>query len=148
VSGLLDTNVLLYGANSDAPEHALARELLSSVGRTADSWYLTEGIVYEFLRVATHPKVFPAPLFADDALAFVRPLLESPNVHVLVAGEGHWSILDEVLAELAHPAGNLMFDVRTVALMREHGVSRVYTTDTDFLQFSGIEVVNPLRRRS
>jgi uncharacterized protein len=146
VSGLVDTNILLYGANSDAPEHTLARELLSSIGRTADSWYLTEGIVYEFLRVATHPKVFPAPLFAQDALAFVRPLLECANVHVLAAGESQWSILGEVLAELTHPSGNLMFDVRTVVLMREHGVSRVYTTDTDFLQFSGIDVVNPLRR--
>jgi len=29
--------------------------------------------------------------------------------------------------------------------MREHGVGRIYTTDTDFLQFEGIEVVNPLR---
>ncbi len=36
-------------------------------------------------------------------------------------------------------------DVRTVALMREHGVRRIHTADTDFLQFPGIEVVDPLR---
>lgn len=145
MSGVVDTNILLYGANSDAAEHAAARELLSAIGRTADSWYLTEGIVYEFLRVATHPKVFPAPLLARDALAFVSALLGCVNVHVLTAGESHWSILGEVLAELTHPSGNLMFDVRTVVLMREHGVSRIYTTDADLLQFSGIDVVNPLR---
>jgi len=29
--------------------------------------------------------------------------------------------------------------------MREHGVARIYTADTDLLQFSGIEVVNPWR---
>jgi predicted nucleic acid-binding protein len=37
------------------------------------------------------------------------------------------------------------FDIRTVVMMREHGIRRVYTTDTDFLQFSGVEVINPLR---
>jgi hypothetical protein len=146
VSGVIDTNVLLYGANNEAPEHARARELLEAVGRTADAWYLTEGIVYEFLRVATHPKVFAAPLLARHALDFLRPLLRCANVHVLAAGAAHWSILDEVVAELRHPAGNLMFDVRTVALMREHGVARIYTSDTDFLQFAGIEVVDPLRQ--
>jgi predicted nucleic acid-binding protein len=29
--------------------------------------------------------------------------------------------------------------------MREHGVREIYTTDTDFLQFSGIKVINPLK---
>ena len=144
--GVIDTNVLLYGANRDAPEHAAAREILESVARTADTWYLTEGIIYEFLRAATHPKVFPTPLAASDALAFVRALFECPNVHVLTAGESHWSILGDVLAEVTHPSGNLMFDVRTVVLMREHGVTRIYTTDADLLQFAGIEVVNPVRR--
>lgn len=143
--GVVDTNVLLYGANVDVPEHATARDFLLRVGRSPDAWYLTEGVVYEFLRVATHPKVFPTPLGARDALAFVGTLLGSGNVHVLVAGSRHWDVLAEVLGELVHPSGNLMFDVRTVALMREHGVSRIYTTDTDLLQFQGIEVVNPLR---
>jgi len=143
--GLVDTNLLLYGANADAAEHARARAFLVDIGRTADPWYLTEGIVYEFLRVSTHPKVFPAPLSAHDALAFLRPLLEAENVHVLGAAQGHWTVLGEVLEGLTHPSGNLFFDVRTAVLMREHGVGRIYTTDTDFLQFEGIEVVNPLR---
>ena len=67
------------------------------------------------------------------------------NVHILRVEGSHWSLLAALLAELTHPSGNLFFDVRTVVLMREHGVRRIYTTDTDFLQFPGIEVVNPLR---
>lgn len=54
-------------------------------------------------------------------------------------------MLATVLAGLTHPSGNLFFDVRTAVLMREHGVRRIYTTDTDFLQFDDLEVVNPLR---
>lgn len=145
--GVVDTNALPYAANSDAPEHGAAHDLLLGVGRAADAWYLTEGIVYEFLRVATHPKVFAAPLAATEALSFVDALIRRDNVHVLSAGPAHWSILASLLAELSHPSGNLMFDIRTVALMREHGVGRIYSTDSDLLQFEGIEVVNPLRRR-
>ena len=145
MSGVIDTNVLLYAANADAPEHAVARTFVLAVGRTADPWYLTSGIVYEFLRVATHPKVFPQPLPWQDAIGFLMPLLEADNVHLLHGGDRHWPLLGNVLAELTHPNGNLFFDVRTVVLMREHGIRRIYTTDTDFLQFTGIEVSNPLR---
>lgn len=145
MAGVIDTNLLLYGANADAPEHGAARAFLEAVGRTADPWYLTDGIVYEFLRVATHPKVFPQALTWREALAFVAPLLAADHVHVLRAGDGHWALLDEVLADLVHPSGNLFFDVRTVVLMREHGIRRLYTADADFLQFAGIEAINPLR---
>ena len=145
VSGLIDTNVLLYAANRDAPENGAARAFLVGTARTADPWYVSEGILYEFLRVATHPKVFPQPLTWREGLDFLMPLVEADNVRVLHADEGHWGLLAQVLAELTHPSGNLFFDVRTVVLMREHGIRRIYTTDTDFLQFSGIEVVNPLR---
>lgn len=34
---------------------------------------------------------------------------------------------------------------RTTFVLREHGVRRIDTADTDFLQFQEIEVVNPLQ---
>lgn len=143
--GVIDTNLLLYGVNADAAEHARAADFLTAVGRSRDSWYVTDGILYEFLRVATHPKVFPKPLTWREGLEFLQPLIDADNVHVLHTGDSHWTLLADLLADLTHPSGNLFFDVRTVVLMREHGVHRIYSTDTDFLQFSGIEVVNPLR---
>src|SRR5262245_20742107 len=137
---------MLYGANSDAVEHVRAREFLAEVGTTRDSWYVTDGILYEFLRASTHAKVFPRPLTWREAVDFLQSFVDADNVYVLRVGDEHWPLLTEVLGELTHPSGNLFFDVRTVVLMREHGVRRIYTTDTDFLQFSGIEVVNPLRQ--
>ena len=144
--GFVDTNILLYGANRDAPEHPAARDFLAEIGTTADPWYLSDGVVYEFMRVSTHPKVFPRPLDWREALAFLQPLLNADNLRILAAARDHWTLLGEVLAGLTHPAGNLFFDVRTVVLMREHGIRRIYTTDADFLQFDAIEVINPLRR--
>lgn len=110
-----------------------------------ESWYVTDGILHEFLRVSTHAKVFPRPLEWREALSFLQPFVTADNVHILRVGESHWSLLGDLLAELTHPSGNLFFDVRTVVLMRERGIRRIYTIDTDFLQFAGIEVVNPLR---
>lgn len=145
MAGVIDTNLLLYGANASAAEHAPARDFLTSAGRSTEHWYLTEGILYEFLRVCTHPRVFPRPLGWREGHAFLGPFLESPNFTVLQAGGNHWQILEEVMAGLSHPAGNLLFDVRTAVLMREHGIRDIFTTDADFLQFSDIRVINPLR---
>ena len=63
---------------------------------------------------------------------------------MLAAGRTHWTCLRRLLKRAPQPSGNIFFDLRTVALMHEHAVRRIYTTDTDFLQFEEIEVVNPL----
>ena len=42
-------------------------------------------------------------------------------------------------------AGNLLHDARTAILMREHGIGRICTRDTDFNQFPLLEVIDPLR---
>ncbi len=143
--GVIDANILLYAVNNDDPGHARASRFLHEAAASAEQWYLTEGIVYEFLRVATHPKVFARPLAWADAMAFLAPLLGAPNIAVLSAADQHWELLDGILGTLTHPSGNLFFDIRTVVLMREHGVRSIYTAATAFLQFSGITVVNPLR---
>jgi len=58
---VVDTNILLYAANRDCSEHAKCRELVLEWRAQVSPWYLTWGIVYEFLRVATHPKVLRRP---------------------------------------------------------------------------------------
>jgi toxin-antitoxin system PIN domain toxin len=145
MAGVIDTNILLYAANKDAEEHRSAVTFLEAVGSGADQWYLTEGILYEFLRVTTHPKVFDRPLSWRQAVQFLDALVQNPNIQILRADEKHWEVLQEILPEINHPAGNLFFDIRTLALMREHGVREIYSADTDFLQFSGIRVINPLK---
>jgi hypothetical protein len=44
-----------------------------------------------------------------------------------------------------HLAGNLMHDAHTAILMREHGIRRICTRDTDFNQLAFLEVIDPLR---
>lgn len=144
MAGVLDTNLLLYAANRDAAEHRAARAFVQEALSSTDTWYLTEGIVYEFLRVATHARVFSQPLDWAQAVAFLDVLLGHPRIGLLVAGSHHWGCLKALLPHLTHPMGNLFFDIRTVVLMREHGVRQIFTTDTDFLQFPDLTVINPL----
>ena len=145
MGGVIDTNILLYCANRDAWEQKPASAFLNQAVNAGGPWLITEGICYEFLRVATHPKVFERPLTWKEAIRFLTPFWRSSRFEVLTAGDRHWRLLSEMLAEIPHPSGNLFFDIRTVVLMREHGIREIYTTDTDFLQFPGIKVVNPLR---
>jgi toxin-antitoxin system PIN domain toxin len=145
MAGVIDTNILLYAANKDAAEHARAKSFLERAASGVEGWYLTEGIAYEFLRVATHANVFHQPLGWSDALSFLEALAKTGNFCWLEAREHHWTVLRQVTAELTQPSGNLFFDIRTVVLMKQHGIREIYSTDTDFLQFSGIVVVNPLK---
>lgn len=145
MSGVIDTNILLYAANRDAGEHLAARSFLLDASTSHQTWYLPEGCLYEFLRAATHPRVFPQPLQARDACSFIHSLIRNSAFSVLQAGPQHWQALLAELEGLTRPSGNLFFDIRTVVQMRENGISRIYTTDTDFLQFPGINVINPLR---
>ncbi len=145
-SGIIDTKILLYAANQDCPEHTPALAFINSARETSGQWLLTEGICYEFLRVSTHQRVFPSPLRAMEAMDFLEKLLNTEGFDLLQAGPRHWNCLRAVVAGAHYPAGNLFFDIRTAALMRERGVRVIYTADTDFLQFSDIEVINPVKR--
>ncbi len=144
MSGVIDTNLLLYAANKACREHGRAANFLAQAGRSAGKWYLTEGIVYEFFRVSTHPRVFDRPLSPEQALAFMRPFWEAESFAFLSLQEDHWELLEKEILALGHASGNLYFDIRTVVLMREHGIRTVYTADADFLQFKDIDVKNPI----
>jgi toxin-antitoxin system PIN domain toxin len=144
MSGLIDANLLLYAVNADAAEHPRAHEFLAGNLASSDAWYLTEGIVYEFFRLATHPGVFERPLTWEQALRFVRVLYNRENVTVLNAGVDHWSTLAATLPQLRYAAGNQFVDIRSYVLMREHGIKTIYTANAAFHQLDDIRVVNPL----
>lgn len=109
--------------------------------------YVTWSILYEFLRVVTHPKALKKPWAGGQAWRFIEVLLASPGLDVLVESERHAAIVGQTLRDLPHTAGNLLHDAHTAVLMREHGIRRIYTRDTDFHRFPFLEVIDPLRTR-
>ncbi len=142
---VVDTNVLVHAADIDSQFHVPCRNWLERQRSKPDAWYTTWGILYEFLRVTTHARVMRQPWTAPAAWQFVTVLLASPGLGILAPTQRHMDVAGEVIMELPHLAGNLMHDAHTAILMREHGIQRICTRDTDFHRFRFLEIVDPLR---
>ncbi len=141
---VVDTNILVYAADADSPYHERCRERIDAWRSGANAWFLTWGIVYEFLRIATHAKVMRKPWNAAAAWQFVEVLLDSPSLSLLVPTERHPAVVAQIVAEIPDLGGNLVHDAHTAALMREHGIRRIYTRDVDFHRFPFLDPVDPL----
>ena len=140
---VIDTNILVYAADEDSPFHDRCRELIEDWRNQSSAWYTTWGIVYEFLRVITHPRVFRKPWLLSEAWNFIEAILVSPSLGILVAEERHADVAAEVIKSLPSLSGNVLYDAQTAILMREHGIKRIYTRDTDYFRFPFLEPVDP-----
>jgi hypothetical protein len=141
---VVDTNVLVYAADESAPEHGRCRALVETWRPRNGAWYLTWGICYEFLRVVTHSRVMRHPWTIAEGVRFLSALLDSPGLSVLVPTDRHARVLADVIAEVPGLSGNIVHDTQTAVLMREHGIRRICTRDTDFHRFPFLEPIDPL----
>lgn len=140
----VDANLLVYAAVPVAPNHERARDWLRGCASGDRPWFATWSALYEFLRVTTHRRVYAPSLPFVEAVAFVAELFRSPAFGVLVETDRHAAVLADLAREHPRLAGNILHDLHTVALMREHGVREIHTADADFRQFRELRVVNPL----
>jgi len=144
VKFVVDTNVFAYAVNRDCSEHRAAMSSLQTWLSGAVPWCVTWSIVYEFLRLVTHPRVFRHPLSATQALEFLTPILASEIVTVLAPTDRHESVLRATVREFGRPTGNLFHDLHTAVLMREHGITEIMTADSDFRKFPFLTVTDPV----
>jgi toxin-antitoxin system PIN domain toxin len=142
---VVDTNVFVYAANLSSPEHAACHRLLEKWRRQSSAWYVTWGILYGFVRITTHPRVFSNPWNTGSAWQFVQALMDSRGLHVLAETDRHPMVIDEVTQEVSELRGNLISDLHVAVLMKEHGIRRIYTLDQDFHRFPFIQVLDPLK---
>jgi toxin-antitoxin system PIN domain toxin len=141
---VVDTNVLVHAVDRISPHHLATRDALERWRRGTGAWFTTWGILYEFVRVVTHRRVLRPPLAVKEAWVVVESLLASPGLAVLVATSRHATVAAEVFREIPDVSGNLVHDAHVAILMREHGVRRIYTRDTDFHRFPFLEPIDPV----
>lgn len=141
---VVDTNVLVYAADESAPEHDRCRSLVERWREGSAAWFLTWGICYEFLRVVTHPRVLRRPWSGRTANKFLDAVAAAPGLTLLVQTDRHQDVLRDVIGEVPGIAGNLWHDAETAVLMREHGIRRICTRDTDFHRFPFLEAIDPM----
>ena len=138
----LDVNVLLYASDTSSPKHPEAIRFLEQRASDPDLFCIAWSTLIAYLRIATHPRIFARPLSPDDALGNVESLLSLPRVRLLSEGEGFLEVYREVTARFP-VRGNLVPDAHLAALLRQHGVRRLYTVDRDFRKFDFLQVDDP-----
>jgi uncharacterized protein len=141
LSVTVDTNILLYASNGDDPLYARARELLGRLAGGPDLFYLFWPTIMGFLRIATHPTIFPSPASPEQAMAAIAALLERPTVRTETEGAGFWETYRATAGN--DTRGNHVPDSHLAALMRQHGVAVIYTRDRDFRRYESIEARDP-----
>lgn len=145
MSFAVDVNILLYASDAASPFHEAAKEFLADAARGDEIFCLAWPTVMSYLRISTHPGIFPQPLTSVEAQGNVAALLARPQVRALAELDGFWSIYSRATEGIA-VRGNLVPDAHTAAILLQHGVRRLYTNDADFRKFEFLEVRNPLKR--
>lgn len=139
---LVDANLLVYGANHSAPEHAAAREWLDlRLGGTARVGLPWPSLL-AFVRLASNPLVVRQPVTVAGAWGQVRQWLDSPVAWVPLPTERHAEVF-ESLCVPSWMTSRLVPDAHLAALAIEHGLT-VCSTDGDFARFPGVDWNNPL----
>ena len=96
-----------------------------------------------YLRMATHPAIFTRPLTPSEAESNVGLLVSLHHVRVLSEEDGFWDVYHAVSRDLPS-RGNIVPDIHLAAILRQHGVRRLYTRDRDFRKFDFLDVRDPL----
>jgi len=73
--GLIDSNVLVYAMDADAPQHSSSRALLQAARGSPASLYVTSQILCEFYSIVTNARRVPQPRSPDEALRAISNLL-------------------------------------------------------------------------
>jgi toxin-antitoxin system PIN domain toxin len=147
VSYSVDVNVLLYASDTSSPRQPEAIRFLRQRASDPDLFCVAWSTLMAYVRIATHPRVFAHPLTPAEALLNIESLLGLPRVRVLSEREGFLQTYRTATDRLA-VRGNLVPDAHLVALLRQHGVPRLYTVDRDFRKFDFLEVIDPFESPS
>lgn len=142
MSQTLDTNVLVYATHTASPFHERARALVEHLVAGPSLAYVLWPAILGYLRIVTHPTILGRPLSSDEAMANVEAVIAPSHIRTAGEGDDFWASFRRVAADVK-PRGKLVPDAHLVALMREYGVSTIWSHDRDFRKFSGITVRDP-----
>lgn len=139
---LPDANLLLYAYDQSSPFHEQAGTWCVQVMSGPAPVILLPAVVFGFVRISTHPRVFHEPLTVTEAASHVRSWLARRHVQL------HEMLPEDVesalkLLEAAGTAGNLTTDAQIAAVALRLD-AEVHTADLDFGRFPGVRFVNPL----
>lgn len=141
----IDANILLYASNRDSAVHDAAARFVQRCMMEADLFYLAWPTALAYLRISTHPGIFSSPLSPEEARQNIGALMQLPHVRFLSEGERFWPSFLSICEPLP-VRGDLVPDAHLAAILREHGVTRLYSRDRDFRKFDFLTVLDPFEQ--
>ena len=142
----VDTNILVYAHRVDSSWHERALQAITELAEGHSAWAIPWPCLWEFLAIATHPRIYNPPSSLDDALIQVDRWLASPSLHLLSEGEAFFETLQPIVLK-SKVRGPAIHDARIAAICLRHGVAKLLTADRDFSRFSQLRTENPLFAR-
>jgi toxin-antitoxin system PIN domain toxin len=139
---LIDVNVLVYAHRHDARDHARYRSWLESAMDSGESFGISDVALCGFVRIVTHPRIYPDPTSVQGALAYAKQLREHDSCVLVSPSVRHWQIFDD-LCRAAGAKGSMITDAYFAALAIESG-SEWITADRDYARFPGLRWRHPL----
>ncbi|MBL8472836.1 MAG: PIN domain-containing protein [Rhodocyclaceae bacterium] len=139
----IHVNILRCASDATNSRYDKASEFMRRCATGKDVFCLVWVTLMSYLRMATHASIFATPRTALEAAANVQALLNLPHCRAQGDDDGFWAIYREVMGVV--PArGNLAPDAHLAAVLRQHGVARLYKDDRDFRKIDFLQVVDPL----
>jgi uncharacterized protein len=140
----LDTNVLIYAANEDAPEHPKAKLAVEKLLKAPEEWILADQVLIEFYRALRNPAVFQKPAGAGEAWEIVNFYREEAGSRRCCYELSMWRDLERHLKSSRFEARKT-FDALLAVTLLNNGVETFYTRNTkDFRTFGFRSVINPI----
>jgi predicted nucleic acid-binding protein len=139
----VDTNVLVYATQVDAPLHEVAGRRLSEFKERQAPLWISRQVLREYLATRSRPQALAAPLSAAVLQFNVQHFEQRFDI-----AEDSAAVTAELLdlIQKVEVGGKQMHDANIVATMRVHHISRLLTHNVrDFARFAEFITVLPLQ---
>ena len=147
MSATVDANVLVHATDTSSRFHARALRLVHELAGGSEPVYVFWPVAMAYFQIVTDEAVFAHPLTRQQARANLEELLASPNVHAVGEEDAFWEAYGDSAATV-FLQGDFVALGYLVGLMRQHGVSTIWSHDQDFRQYPGIIVRDPYEEPS
>lgn len=140
----LDTNILVYAANSDCKEHLKANRLLNEALASPMDWMIADQVLLEYYKALRHPKILSKPLGANDAAAQIQFLRKESGFMVCCHELSHWDEIHSMLRNQSFPYQRT-HDLMLGVTLKRNGVKTFFTRNTkDFSDIGFNHLINPI----
>jgi toxin-antitoxin system PIN domain toxin len=136
-----DVNLLLYGANRQSPFHSASRTWWQGALQGTSQIGLCEPVIFGYVRVSTHPKIFAHPLSPEEAFSHVENWMGFSTVQWLIPDDSHLARVKALLLK-ASAGGDLVTDAQIAAYGQQYN-GTICSADLDFSRFR-VKWLNPL----